>query len=144
MLPEYVRRKVLNIDQAIKLVEDIFFNTSNNLYDLKLPLKPLALPLGYSKILEESSLHILSSFLGEHPEVKFLRLLYIDYTATPRLRVVPIKRALTVLQNQAHLEVGITKASLGLLQNDTFIPDVSASGEYRLSSRFVLDTQWPF
>lgn len=40
VLTEYVNRKALTITQAIKAVEDVFFNTSNELYDLKLCLIP--------------------------------------------------------------------------------------------------------
>lgn len=74
--------------------------------------------------------------MTEFPLVKFLRIQYLDYTATPRLRIVPIKKALSVLQTQPNLSIGITKASLGLLQNDTIIPGVTASGEYLLEAIF--------
>lgn len=50
--------------------------------------------------------------------------------------MIPIKRALVILQDQASLNIGITKASLGLLQNDTIIPGVAATGEYRLHAIF--------
>jgi glutamine synthetase len=41
-----------------------------------------------------------------------------------------------MLQDQPTLNIGITKASLGLLQNDTIIPGVTATGEYRLYAIF--------
>lgn len=134
-----MRENVLSIDQAVKIVEDLLFATSNRLYDLKIPSKPLnpAPALAYAAITsEKSDFNILSSFLEEHPTTKFLRIQYLDYTATPRLRVVPIKRALSILQKQPHISVGITKASLGLLQNDTIIPGVTATGEYRMEAIF--------
>lgn len=79
---------------------------------------------------------MLESFLNQHPSTKFLRLQYIDYTGTPRVRVIPVKRALTLLQGQAHLSIGITKGCLGLLQNDVTIPGVTAIGEYKLQAIF--------
>lgn len=88
-----------------------------------------------------SDLDLLTSFLEEHPQTKFIRLQYLDYTATSRLRVIPVKRALSVLQRQPHLGIGITKASLGLLQNDTMSTGISASGEYQL--RAVLSSIRP-
>ncbi|TGO69287.1 hypothetical protein BOTNAR_0013g00610 [Botryotinia narcissicola] len=40
VLAEYVTKKALTIEQAVKVVEDIFFNTSNQLYALQLKLRP--------------------------------------------------------------------------------------------------------
>lgn len=143
VLPEYVRNNVLSVSQAIKIVEDFFFHTSNKIYDLKLPLKPLNLLKPLKPTLSLSSgvssvndVKVLTSFLRNHSRIKFVRLQYLDYTATPRLRVIPTKRALNILEKEPHLNIGITKASLGLLQNDTIIPGVSASGEYRLRADF--------
>ncbi|ESZ94815.1 hypothetical protein SBOR_4775 [Sclerotinia borealis F-4128] len=39
ILMEYVERKALTIAQAVKFVENVFFNTSNELYDLQLRLR---------------------------------------------------------------------------------------------------------
>lgn len=137
MLPEYVKDKVLSVSQAVKVVQDLFFNTSNKLYRLNLPLKHLEMTSTTSaESSGESDLDVFTSFVGEYPDTKFLRIQYLDYTATPRLRVIPIKRALSVLQTQENLTIGITRASLGLLQNDTIIPGVTASGEYRLKAIF--------
>lgn len=36
VLSDYVRRGVLTTPEAIKIVEDIFFNNSNKLYNLQL------------------------------------------------------------------------------------------------------------
>jgi glutamine synthetase len=133
VLLEYVRKEDLTVPQAIRVVQDLLFNTSNLLYNLNLPLKPLSLTLNPNP---SSDLNILLSFLDEQPSTKFLRLSYLDFTATPRVRVVPVKHALTLLRNRGSLKIGITKACLGLLQNDTFIPGVTAAGEYRLHAIF--------
>jgi glutamine synthetase len=135
-----VRDKVLNISQAVKVVEDLFFRTSNMLYGLALPLKPLSKPQNLlalrTRPSEASDLQSLTSFSKEHPSIKFLRLQYLDYTATPKVRIIPMRRALTMLQDQGSLNIGITKASLGLLQNDVIIPGASATGEYKLHGIF--------
>ena len=142
MLSDYVRKKELTIKQAVKVVEDMLFSTSNVLYDLKLPLKPLVSSLPHSTPKSSSSrspnLQALSVFLSDHPDTKFLRLQYLDYTATLRLRVLPVKRALSLLQGkEANLSIGITKCALGLLQNDTIIPEITACGEYKLHPIFT-------
>lgn len=125
---------VLTIPQAIKIVEDLLFNTSNKLYNLNLPLEPLTSQFSSRGA---SDLDFLTKFLKDNPRTKFLRLQYLDYTATPRVRVIPIKRALRMLgDNQKGLSIGITKASLGLLQNDTTIPGVTATGQYNLHAIF--------
>ena len=122
----------------MKVVQDILFKTSNDLYDLKLPLKSLP-PQSVSR--SRSDLDIFTSFLDENPSTKFLRLQYLDYTATPRVRILPVKRVLSLLETNQHLLVGITKACLGLLQNDHLIPEVTATGEYKL--RAILSSLRP-
>ena len=134
VLWDYVKDEVLTIPQAIKIVEDLLFNTSNKLYNLNLPLLPLT-----SQVLSHgvSDLDSLTEFLKDNPRTKFIRLQYLDYTATPRVRVIPVRRALSMLgDNPKDLSIGITKASLGLLQSDTTIPSVTATGQYNLHAIF--------
>ncbi|KAK4691745.1 glutamine synthetase, partial [Lecanoromycetidae sp. Uapishka_2] len=54
-------------------------------------------------------------------------------TATPRMRMLPIKQALKMFS--AHKSIGITKAVLGLLQVDMAAPGFKATGEYSLYPR---------
>lgn len=143
MFTEYVRDGAMTVPQAIRAVEDIFFTTSNDLYDLDLPLKPLPLPAHLSqkpdqKLLSAgtSDLQALTKFIEQHPTTKFLRLQWLDYTSTPRMRVVPIKRTINMLQKDGALKIGITLAALGLLQNDVVIPNVSIAGVYYLVPDF--------
>ncbi|KAB8298778.1 hypothetical protein EYC80_000953 [Monilinia laxa] len=44
VLTEYVHRKALTVAQAVKIVEDVFFNTSNKIYNLRLNLIPTQTP----------------------------------------------------------------------------------------------------
>ncbi|KAF8854786.1 glutamine synthetase/guanido kinase [Acephala macrosclerotiorum] len=135
VLTDYVQSGALTVPQAIRAVEDMFFNTSNILYDLRLELKPLesttTLP---TRAIEgpKSDVQTLTKFLAENPTVKFLRLQYLDYTATSRLRVIPVRQALSMLQKDHKFKVSITQAILGLTQNDIMISGVTASGEYKL------------
>ncbi|KAE9366883.1 developmental protein FluG [Stipitochalara longipes BDJ] len=133
---DYVQSETLTVPQAIRAVEDIFFKTSNDLYDLHIPFKPLVnstMPLPVRSA-TNSQLDTLTAFLNEYTSTKFLRLQYLDYTSTPRVRIIPVKKALSLLENSPQLSIGITKVSLSLLQNDTNIPGANPTGEYRLQA----------
>ena len=120
----------------MKIIQDIFFNTSNRLYDLGLPLS-LILPIYPSDSTPEESvtswdinLSHLNSFLKEHPSVRYLRLQWMDFTSTLRVRVLPIKQALDMIPHRNL--VSIIQGVLGLLQNDYLCPGFSATFVYNL------------
>ncbi|OWP04053.1 glutamine synthetase [Marssonina coronariae] len=148
VLCEYVRDEVLTVPQAIRVVRDILFTTSNDLYGLGLELVPLpsTLPDSANSLFAKlpmrpqlslnTDLHTLKLFLDENQSVSFLRLQYMDYTATLRLRVIPVKYALAMLHENPHLQTGVTKCGLGILQNDIIIPSVTPVGEYKLQAMF--------
>ncbi|KAI0490590.1 hypothetical protein F4859DRAFT_508390 [Xylaria cf. heliscus] len=62
-------------------------------------------------------------------EAKYLRIYWHDYTSLPKCRVIPIDR---VRAAEKPFTITITKASLGLLPNDTTIPGVTGTGVYTL------------
>lgn len=132
VLQNTVAKQSLTIPQAIRIVEDVFFHTSNKLYKLNLQLKPLP----PSQVLVDKStnissdLSIFTQFLAKHPSVKFIRTQWLDYTATPRTRIIPISRAVSLFS--VNKSIGITKAVLGMLQPDIMIPSFSPVGEYKL------------
>jgi glutamine synthetase len=70
------------------------------------------------------------NFLHQNPSVKYLRLQWLDHTSTLRARVIPIRLALQMFQNQS--SIGISKAALGLIQYDQIAPGFSPAGEYEL------------
>jgi glutamine synthetase len=113
----------------------MFFNTSNNLYDLGLELKPLpittALP---TRALEgpKSDAQALTKFLTDNPTVKFIRIQHVDFTGISRLRVIPAREAISQVQKDGIFKVSTTTALLGLLQHDVCVPGVEATGEYKL------------
>ena len=127
----------LTIAQAIQIVTNVFFNTSNKLYQLKLELSPLPFtelnPSScletYSDSLDNNTL-LLMRFLDQNPSFKFLRLQWLDLTSQLRLRILPIKQLLRM--NGEHKFIGITKAVLGLLQQDEMAPGFVGTGEYKL------------
>ena len=86
VLCEYVERESLTAPQAVKVVQDVFFNTSNKIYKLGLPLLPVQemnqmniTSKDFSKNWAEN-LTYLNKLLRKDPSVKYLRLQWLDYT----------------------------------------------------------------
>lgn len=144
VLCDYVRSDVLTIAQAIQIVTNVFFNTSNNLYDLKLKLRPLPFtelrPSHPSCVQRtclspwDSNTDLLMRFVDQNPSTKFFRLQWLDLTSQLRLRVLPMKQLLKM--NSERKLLGITKAVLGLLPQDKMAPGFVATGEYKLYPDF--------
>lgn len=136
VLRDYVRKGDLTSEQAVELVEDILFHNSNKLYDLGLvELKPLAAQYSHKTrqgTAPEGSIGAVSKFLGGKDEPRFLRIYWNDMTGTPRMRAVPVRRVLSMLEAGEEFSFGVTKASMGLIQVDMPAPGVSPSGEWRL------------
>ena len=125
--------------QAIKVVEDIFFNTSNRLYNLALRFRPLPSETGEGLSTRESNylpnqLSSFLQFLAEVDSTKFLRLQWLDYTATLRVRIIPVKQAVQVFRAGKH--IGVTKAVFGLSQVDSLAAGFGPTGEHKLHPCF--------
>lgn len=112
----------------------MFFNTSNDLYDLGLELKPLpTTPLptrGLSA--PQSDAQLFTKFMAENPTVKLIRLQWVDYTGTSRLRVIPVREVKSLLQKDGILKTSTIPALLGILQQDWLIPGMEPNGEIKL------------
>jgi len=142
VLCEYVYNDVLTSPAAIKIVQDLLFGTANRLYDLKLTLNlsKSTVPSGdhYDSNNFDRSLVVdmgtLRHFLSQNPTIKFLRLQWVDYTATVRVRILPVMYALDLFHQGKG--VSVTKAVLGLLQTDALSAGVSATGQYQLYPKF--------
>ena len=86
VLCEYVERESLTASQAVKVVQDVFFNTSNKIYKLGLPLLPVQEMNQMNLTSKDSSkdwaenLTYLNQLLRKDPSVKYLRLQWLDYT----------------------------------------------------------------
>ena len=86
VLCEYAERETLTSTEAVKVVQDVFFNTSNRLYKLGLPLLPIQGldelsidPKGSSQGWADNLTH-LRKLLRKDPSIQFLRLQWLDYT----------------------------------------------------------------
>lgn len=136
MLCGYVRSGQMSWKAAVQLTRDILFHNSNKLYHLGLQFSEReAEPLVTDKY--RTDLELFQSFLdGRQSPPDFVRICWTDLTASPRMRMVPIRKFMSLLSEGEPTDIGITKASLGLLQNDTLVPGVTATGEYRLHPDF--------
>jgi glutamine synthetase len=140
VLCEYVERKALTVAEAISVVQDILFNTSNTLYNLGLHLDPIGmssspnmLPIASDKDWA-ANLTLLKNFLNKQPSTRYLRLQWLDYTATLRVRVLPTKQALKLFHNGEY--VTVINVVLGLLQDDYLCPGLAQNTVYDLYPRF--------
>ncbi|KAL6721553.1 hypothetical protein ACLMJK_000657 [Lecanora helva] len=133
VLPEYVDRGALTVSEAVKVTQDILFDTSNRLYRLGLsstPAGPRDLSTVDSKIDWSVNVAHFKSFLSRHPSIRYIKLQFLDYTSTLRVRVLPIKEALKMFSGKKFVE--ITRAVFGLLQDDHICPGFSATFVYNL------------
>ena len=137
VLSEYVQRGALTVEQSVTIVHDLLFDTANNIYELELELTPSEVEAAPEIPLPHPAKGLLSNFeqfLDVNDSVKFLRLQWLDYTATLRVRILPVKQAVTMFRESRF--IGITKAVLGLLQMDLIVEGFAATGEYNLVPDF--------
>lgn len=135
VLGSYVEQGSLTTIEAVKIVEDTLFNTANQLYGLKLPLVAVSSTvLNLSKAAWTNNFARLQRFLDQEPSVQYLRLQWLDYTNTLRLRVLPIKQALRMFSEGRF--IGIIEAVFGLLQSDIICSGFSATEEYNMYPQF--------
>lgn len=131
VLTKHVTNGQLTILQAAELTKSLLFENSNKLY--KLNLTPVFTPPAISPI---NSIPIapmtqdFTSFLQRHPYIKYIRLQWVDYTNTLRLRIVTVKQMVKMVEKGSLLAV--TRAVLSMLQTDQPAEDFSPAGKYNL------------
>ncbi|KAK2615713.1 hypothetical protein N8I77_002448 [Diaporthe amygdali] len=138
VLCDYVRRGAMSWKAAIQLVRDILYKNSNKLYHLGLTFSEWEADYEGDVELEEEAtdLEIFTRSLRGKSTPDFIRIGWTDMTAMPRMRMIPFRKLITSLEEGKSVDIGITKACLGLLQQDSMSPGTSASGEYRLHPDF--------
>ncbi|PHH68757.1 hypothetical protein CDD80_7274 [Ophiocordyceps camponoti-rufipedis] len=130
VLGGFVRKGDLSLGQAVGLVEDVLFNNSNRLYRLGLEMNKTS---GSDTVTDNTNM---DKMLQLGSSIRFLRVCWLDMTSTARLRSLPTPQVLTQLQSNSCLTVGITKAALGITQNDGIVSGVSVVGEWHLRADF--------
>ncbi|KAK7722340.1 hypothetical protein SLS64_000877 [Diaporthe eres] len=138
VLCDYVRKGAMSWKAAIQLVRDILYKNSNKLYHLGLSFSEWEADYEGDAAMEEEAtdLEIFTHVLRGKPTPDFIRIGWTDLTAMPRMRMIPFRKLITSLEEGKPVDIGITKACLGLLQHDWMSPGTSASGEYRLHPDF--------
>ncbi|KAL9034735.1 MAG: hypothetical protein Q9180_005244 [Flavoplaca navasiana] len=135
MMCEYVKSQNLTVAQATKVVQDILFNTSNRIYSLNLALETFqptvtkaherpSAPQATTPIEGLDKLHHL---IATEPSLRFLRLQWVDFTATVRLKVLTLKHAIHLFSQGKG--ISITKAALSLVQSDSLVDNVPPVGQ---------------
>ncbi|KAK3377918.1 hypothetical protein B0H63DRAFT_512087 [Podospora didyma] len=139
VLCDYVRRGHMGWKAAIELVQDVLFRNSNRLYHLGLAFSELTADETTSEVKlgpYPSDIELLQVFLKNQAPPDFVRICWNDFTACPRMRMVPFRKFMSLLNEGKTTDIGITKAVFGLLQNDMLLPTVEPTGEYRLHPDF--------
>ncbi|KAK8067515.1 hypothetical protein PG996_006627 [Apiospora saccharicola] len=140
-LCDLVREGDLSEHQAIQLVQDILFTNSKKLYNLQ---TEIALPKPESISTTTLAKSQSASKPSSRPKqdvakvlhqtsCKWVRLVWVDYTASTRCRVIPVKQVLKALKSSGGKGTWTnTMAAFGLLQIDMPIPQITSTGMYKL------------
>ncbi|QRV82041.1 glutamine synthetase [Ceratobasidium sp. AG-Ba] len=153
VLADLVSRNEITYDDSIRIVERVLFKNSNQLYGLGLDYKELDSGLepntvDLAKNSAPPSLPTLITSL-KIQNIKFVRLVWVDYVNLIRYRVIPINhftsvvgskliRSFSSLDSEQLAEGGISivQAGLGLVTNDGLPPGLSTSGDCDLKPDF--------
>lgn len=132
VLADFVRKGDLTWQQAIRLVEDVFFHNSNKLYGLGLAFNESKVNGQVVPFAGKTDAHILSDFLQDKEKPRYLSVWWNDLTAAPRMRSIPIRRVWSMLNSGQELSFGLAKAYTGLLLHEVLVSGATATGENRL------------
>ncbi|KAI1370196.1 glutamine synthetase/guanido kinase [Hypoxylon crocopeplum] len=135
VLGELVQTQQLNEKQAVELVQSIMYLNSKKLYNVQ---TESVLP-SFAQLETTTQLKPLSSINWSNQAVlqtlqkmnaKYLRIYWHDYTSSAKCRLLPMKEVYKTLSSGKPVTLSLTKATLGLLQVDMMIPQVTAAGMY--------------
>ncbi|KAK0651566.1 hypothetical protein B0T16DRAFT_426362 [Cercophora newfieldiana] len=136
VLCEYVRKGHIGWKAAIELVRDMLFRTSNKLYRLGLEFSELEESSDVDVGAYLTDAELFQNYLKNQDRPDFIRICWNDFTAQPRMRMVPYRKFTSLLEDGRSTDIGITKAVFGMIQNDWLMPGSVATGEYRLHPDF--------
>lgn len=124
VLVDYVTRGDYTIEQAKNTAAEILFHNSNKIYNLNQQPQYTSLPVRSSL----SSTDALDAFMRANPDVKYIWMQWVDYTATIRVRVFPVLEFGKIVRKQRR--IGISLAVFWMLQDDTVTPEGSTTGQF--------------
>ncbi|KAJ5377513.1 uncharacterized protein N7496_004922, partial [Penicillium cataractarum] len=132
VLVDYVQHGDYNISQAKAAAADILFHNSNKLYGLNQTAHYTHGVIQQSTLLSGTQFSLtsdpLDAFLQTNPEVEYIWMQWIDYTATTRVRIFPVQEFIRIARNERR--IGIALAVQWMLQDDTIIPGGSPTGQF--------------
>ncbi|CAE7209875.1 hypothetical protein P3342_011949 [Pyrenophora teres f. teres] len=93
------------------------------------PVSPYAQPAfpPPPKVPQVYDIEKLDYFMEQNPTVKFIYVQWLDYTATLRTRIVPIKEFTRMVSEGER--IGVSQGNTGTLQNDHTTPVVNTTGQ---------------
>ncbi|KAJ5639618.1 uncharacterized protein N7484_007480 [Penicillium longicatenatum] len=134
---EYVNHGDYIVSQAKAAAADILFHNSNRLY--KLGLEPQYEGTEQSLAPLRQTIPIasdpLDAFLQANPQIEYIWMQWVDYTATVRVRMFPLQEFLLIARNKRR--IGIALAALTMLQNDVVIPEGLTTGQFYMQPDFA-------
>ncbi|KAI5819267.1 hypothetical protein BZA77DRAFT_259703 [Pyronema omphalodes] len=141
VLEGLVQENCLSYDQASSLVKKMFFENSQRLYDLSISpawSEDLAIPA--SALTPNTSrsvsptLNAFDAIFASHKSAKFLRIQWVDYSNTLRLRVLPISQVRKALSKGPNgLDIRITQAAFSIMHDDYVTSTMTPSGMWSIS-----------
>ncbi|KAJ5296973.1 uncharacterized protein N7443_007866 [Penicillium atrosanguineum] len=127
VLVEYVQLGDYNVPQAKMAAADILFHNSNRLY--KLNLEPnIVHDAAVSKVQPSLPSDPLDAFLLQNPDIEYVWMQWLDYTATTRVRMFPVEEFVRIARKERR--VGISQAVCCMLHDDTVLPQGSTTGQF--------------
>ncbi|OJD17510.1 hypothetical protein AJ78_02379 [Emergomyces pasteurianus Ep9510] len=139
---EYVYHGDYTYAQALEAVKDILFSNSNQLYNLDqspgIPdLDPKSLqtrclsPALFQTASISTPEDVLKKFLNKK-SVDFIWMQWVDYTATVRIRMFPVKEFAKIVRSKHRL--GVSLAVMNMLQTDRLVPpEPLSTGQFILT-----------
>lgn len=123
VLVDYVAQKDYTVEHAKHAAADILFHNSNQLYSLNQQPR-------YDQTIQPglSPADTLDVFLRDNPDVKYIWMQWVDYTATIRVRIFPILEFAKIVRKQRR--IGISLAVFWMLVDDTVLPEGSTTGQF--------------
>ncbi|KAJ5153177.1 uncharacterized protein N7482_009655 [Penicillium canariense] len=71
---------------------------------------------------------LLDAFLLTNPDIEYVWMQWIDYTATTRVRIFPLEEFVCIARKQRR--IGVSLAVQWMLQDDTVTPEGSTTGQF--------------
>lgn len=131
VLVDYVQNGDYNVVQAKTAAADILFHNSNKLYGLNQTAQYTPGVIGGSSLLStqiSKPSDALDAFLRTNPDLEYIWMQWVDYTATTRVRLVPVQEFIRIARKERR--IGISLAVLWMLQDDTVTPEGTATGQF--------------